>query len=170
VAPLDPNEIVGPLGFGAEHWVSASKPLDYLIYFENDTNLATAPVQEALIVVPLDPDLDLRTFRLGDFGFGEFFVDVPADRLYYSTRLDLRQAQGIYVDVYAGLDIVTKEAYWRFVSIDPATGELPLSASVGFLPLNFEAAGRRRVRLLQHPGQERGGARHSHRRLGDDHL
>lgn len=137
IAPWDPNEIVGPVGSGPEHWVSASKPLNYVIHFANDPNLANAPVQEALIIQQPDADLDLRTFRLGDFGFGNIFVDVPDNRVSYSTRLDLRQTQGIFVDVFAGLNILTGEIYWRFVAIDPATGELPLNAAVGFLPLNL---------------------------------
>jgi hypothetical protein len=35
------------------------------------------------------------------------------------TRLDLRSTKGIYLDVVAGIDIATREAYWEFTSIDP---------------------------------------------------
>ena len=45
--------------------------LDYKIRFENNPN-ATAPAQRVLIQMVLDSDLDIRTFRLGNYGFGDF--------------------------------------------------------------------------------------------------
>jgi hypothetical protein len=41
----------------------------------------------------LDSDLDFRTFRVGRFGFGEVFIDVPENRAFYQTRLDLVEYQ-----------------------------------------------------------------------------
>ena len=41
--------------------------------------LANAPAQIVRITHQLDSDLDARTFRVGDFGFGSLFVDVPDD-------------------------------------------------------------------------------------------
>ena len=135
----DPNDILGPEGFGAEQWISADNPLDYTIRFENDPELANAPAQKVRITQQLDSDLDERTFRVGDFGFGDTFIDVPENRAFYQTRLDLTEEKGIYVDVFAGIDIASGEAFWEFSSIDPATGEQPRDPLLGFLPPNLTA-------------------------------
>ncbi|MBE9168130.1 hypothetical protein IQ238_11585, partial [Pleurocapsales cyanobacterium LEGE 06147] len=133
----DPNDILGPQGFGEQQWLSANSPLNYTIRFENDPQLATAPAQIVKITQKLDSDLDFRTFRIGDFGFGDTFIDVPDNRAFYQTRLDLVAEKGIYVDVFAGIDIATGEAFWEFRSIDPTTGEQPSDPLLGFLPPNL---------------------------------
>ena len=139
VASFDPNDILGPNGFGEEQWLNADTPLNYTIRFENDPVFATAPAQVVRITQQLDSDLDFRTFRVDDFGFGELFVDVPNNRAFYQTRLDLTADKGIYVDVIAGINVATGEAFWEFTSIDPATGEQPTDPLLGFLPPNLTA-------------------------------
>ena len=136
VQSKDPNDIIGPDGFGEENWVTANQPLNYTIRFENDPELATAPVQTVRITQKLDSDLDLRTFRLGKFGFGEFVFEVPNNQAVYQDRLDLTATLGVYVDVFAGIDITTGEAFWELTAIDPETGEVPISVLEGFLPPN----------------------------------
>jgi len=131
----DPNDILGPAGYGPQKFVPASIPLDYTIRFENMAT-ATAPAQVVKITQTLDSDLDPRTFRLGDFGFSGEFFDVPAGSSFYQTRLDLRETRGIYLDVAAGVDIVNNQAFWQFISIDPATGDVPTNPQLGFLPIN----------------------------------
>ena len=111
--------------------------LGYTIRFENRSH-ATAPVQKATITHPLDPDPDFRTFRLGQFGWGGFVVDVPQNTPFYFGRLDRRADLGLFVDVAAGIDVATGEAFWTFTAIDPATGEMPTDATLGFLPPNDE--------------------------------
>lgn len=135
----DPNDLLGPLGFGEEHWVSAGQNLAYTIRFENDPTLATAPARVVRITQQLDPDLDPASFRLGDFGFGTILIDVPQNTAYYSTRLDLTAEMGILLYVTAGLDVSTGEAFWEFYSIDPKTGETPDSPYTGFLPPNVQS-------------------------------
>ena len=67
--------MIGPDGYGDAHFVSPSQMLEYTIRFENDPN-ATAPAQTVVVSHILDTDLDVRTFRLGSFGFGSFFQNV----------------------------------------------------------------------------------------------
>jgi subtilase family serine protease len=138
-AAVDPNDILGPAGFGPEKWVSAFQPLAYTIRFENDPDFATAPAQVVSITSILDEDVDARTFRLGDFGFGELRVSVPENRAFFTTRVDLRATRGIFVDVVAGVDVATRRIFWTFTSIDPATGEQPANPLLGFLPPNLTA-------------------------------
>jgi len=134
VNPIDPNDMLGPEGFGAERWVSASSTLPYTIRFENRAS-ATAPAQQVTITHTLDPDLDARTFRFGDFGWGDVVVDVDeATSAFIETRVDLTATKGFHVDVFAFMDLATRTATWTLTTIDPATGDLPVDALAGFLP------------------------------------
>ncbi|MCZ8191304.1 MAG: right-handed parallel beta-helix repeat-containing protein, partial [Microcystis sp. LE19-338.1B] len=135
IRPSDPNDIVGPDGFGEENWLLSTSTLPYTIRFENQAT-ATAPAQVVTITHPLDSDLDLRTFRLGDFGWSGLTFDVPDNVAFYSQRLDLTATKGFLVDVAAGIDIASKQAFWTLTTIDPNTGEIPQDPSIGFLPPN----------------------------------
>ena len=134
---LDPNDILGPRGYAEERWIAAVEPAHYTIRFENDPVLATAPAQVVRITVQLDSNLDLQSFRVGDFGFGMTVVDVPDNRASYFGRIDVTDELGVFVDVMAGVNPHTREAFWEFTSIDPATGDIPTDALTGFLPPNL---------------------------------
>jgi RHS repeat-associated protein len=138
VASSDPNDIIGPAGFGAPRWIGGSLALDYMIRFENVAT-ATAPAQEVLITQQLDADLDWNSFEVGSFGWGNLFFDVPPGRQYYTVRLDLRDSLGYFVDFEAGVNLATGVATWRFASIDPLTGDLISDPLLGFLPPNVAA-------------------------------
>ncbi len=136
----DPNEIVGPDGSGAEHFVRQETALPYTIRFEN-LAAATAPAQEVRITQQLDSDLDWATFELGEIGFGDTRIEVPAGRSFYSTQVTLpaRPETGgasLHVTVTAGIDLTTGLLSWKFTSLDPDTGDLPENALAGFLPPN----------------------------------
>jgi hypothetical protein len=140
---LDPNDIVGPGGFGANGFLPVAGSLPYVINFENQRT-AGGPAQQIVVTHRLDDDLDLDTFQLDDFGIGELTIDVPDGRQYYNTRVDLRHLesfarQDLMVDVTARLDRATRVVTWTLDSIDPATLDLPISPFVGFLPPNQTA-------------------------------
>lgn len=63
--------MIGPPGYGDARFISFNAPLNYKIRFENDPN-ATAPAQHVIILHTLDGDLDVRTFRIIAFGFGNY--------------------------------------------------------------------------------------------------
>ena len=69
------NDMIGPLGYGDAHFVSADQAYDYTIRYENDPN-ATAPAQIVVVTHVFDRDLDIRTFRLGSLGFGGFTREI----------------------------------------------------------------------------------------------
>jgi hypothetical protein len=133
---FDPNDIIGPEGHGEEKWVGIQKPLQYTIRYENDPVLATAPAQIVTIRQDLDPNADVRSFRLGQYGFGPFRFNPPVNSSYHSERLNTADSLGVMVDVTAGIDVVSRQAFWVFRSIDPATGDVPQSVLSGFLPPN----------------------------------
>jgi hypothetical protein len=136
LASVDPNDILGPNGYGDPRWVAASAPLGYTIRFENDPELATAPAQTVRITQNLDSDLDARTFRLGAFGFAGLDFSVPRNIAAYTQRLDVRDSLGIYVDVTAGVDTENSSVFWTLTSVDPTSGQLPSDPLAGFLAIN----------------------------------
>jgi hypothetical protein len=139
VCSKDPNDIVGPEGYGPDKMVSKFAAQPYLIRFENDPAFATAPAQVVKITQILDKTVNPLSFRLGDFGFGKFNFTVPVNKTYYTTRLNVMDSLGVVVDVTAGIDVVKKEAFWVFESKDPLTGLPPANAHLGFLLVNNAA-------------------------------
>ena len=73
------NDIIGPAGYGDAHFISPLLRLDYKIRFENHPN-ATAPAQRVFIRTSLDDDLDIRSFRVGDYGFTDFTQNVTMNQ------------------------------------------------------------------------------------------
>ena len=132
----DPNEILGPEGFGEQKFVSIKNPLPYIINFENDPDFATAPAQKVTVTHEFDPHVNMYSLRLGEFGFRNLIFNVPPNSSSYNTRLDVRDSLGIYVDVTAGINVGNHTAFWIFQSIDPSTGMPPEDPMVGFLPIN----------------------------------
>ncbi len=137
VRPRDPNDIIGPTGYGEEKWVAAKNTMGYMIRFENAAD-ASAPAQQVVITQQLDDDLDWRTFRVDDFGFGDQIIELDGKSAFYQKRLDYTADpdRGYYLDVAVSVDVGTGVVTWVLTTIDPATGEMPQDASIGFLPVN----------------------------------
>ncbi len=135
ISAFDPNEIYGPTGYDSVHFINATDPITYTINYENDPESATGAASRVKITCPLDDKGVPNTFRLGNFGFGDFTFEVPPMASQYSQRLDLTDSLGVWLDVTAGLRVPDNYAYWIFQSVDPATG-LPPVGPLGFLPVN----------------------------------
>jgi RHS repeat-associated protein len=134
----DPNEMVGPTGYGPANFRAPGGDLPYTIDFTNDPNVATAPAQDVTITETLDPHLDWTTFELGPIGFGPMTVDVPAGLQSYQTQVMYHNQDGspLRVDITAALDLSTGVATWTFRSVDPSTGTFPTNPFAGFLPVD----------------------------------
>jgi subtilase family serine protease len=134
--PNDPNDKAGPLGYGPEKFVPVDSPLPYRINFENKSD-ATAPAHRIRVVDQLPPTLDPRTARLTEIGFKQYRIVIPPNRSFYQTRMQLGpDLNNLQADISAGLNIATGTITWTLTAIDPATGEEPISPSVGLLPPN----------------------------------
>jgi Ca2+-binding RTX toxin-like protein len=131
----DPNDILGPDGYGAEKWTNVNNPLDYIIRFENVAT-STAPAKVITVTQQLDADLDWRSFRLGSFNWGDISIQAPENSAFFSERIDLVSKYGVFVDVSASIDVRTGIASWELRSIDPSTGDTPIDPLKGFLPPN----------------------------------
>ncbi|XP_033106419.1 uncharacterized protein LOC117108507 [Anneissia japonica] len=134
---IDPNDIVGPAGYGDARFMPTDEYLTYKIRFENDIN-ATAPAQRVLITTILDDNIDSRTLRIGDFGFGNFTNEVERPSGSYQKRIDFVDIFGFFVKVDALLDYRRGEILWDIRAIDPETNQIPTDPRKGFLPPNPE--------------------------------
>ncbi|MFO1019853.1 MAG: CARDB domain-containing protein [Planctomycetales bacterium] len=139
VLPFDPNEIVGPSGAGAENFLPPNRTsLPYTIRFENDPTKASAPAQEVMITHQLDADLDWSSFELGQIGFGDQVIDIPAGLQSYQTQVSYHNQDGspLLVNLDATFNPRTGLLKVTYRSVDPATGELPNGVFDGFLPVD----------------------------------
>ena len=133
---IDPNEKIGPEGYGGEKFVPVGQPLEYRINFENLSS-ATAPAQLVRITDELPPPLDLRTVRLKEIGFKQNRYVIPDGQSYYQSRVQLGEDLGnLQADILAGVDLVNNRVFWNIQAIDPNTGEAPLDPFAGILPPN----------------------------------
>ena len=90
------NDMIGPSGYGDANFVSPDEELEYTIRFENDPN-ATAPAQLVYISHVLDSDLDIRTFRLGSFGFGSFTQEIQFNTAIVQVNPERLCLENLYV-------------------------------------------------------------------------
>jgi RHS repeat-associated protein len=148
VTSLDPNDIIGPAGFGAEGWLVGEEILPYTVRFEN---IGDIPAVFVNITHQLDPDLDFSTFELGNFGFGDLTIDVPKGLQNYSARLDLTDSINAFVDFKANFDPATGTVTWNLTTINPDNGRLATGLDDGFLPPNVNGSGEGFVRYKIKP-------------------
>ena len=79
------NTILGPPGYGPEHWVAVQTALPYQVLFENLAQ-ATAPAQSLRLVVPIPPAIDLATVTVEAVGFGTHVIEPPPGLSSYATE------------------------------------------------------------------------------------
>ncbi len=132
VNSFDPNEIIGPVGVGANQYVLKHDRQNFTITFEN-MSTATAAAQ----IVSIYDTLDVGKFDLSSFEFTNLTIAnrtfvVPKGRQEFvlddSLSFDMR------VRINGRLDRSSGIVSWQFTAIDPATGDIPVFE--GFLPPN----------------------------------
>tara|TARA_Y100000815_G_C13341536_1_gene500165 strand:- start:917 stop:3694 length:2778 start_codon:yes stop_codon:yes gene_type:complete len=132
----DPNEIVGPSGFGESQYIKNEGLANYQVHFEN-LETATAAAQTVSIVDSLDVSkFDLSTFQFNSLNISGKHYNVEPNRKEFFTDVDLTAERGINLRVNMKLDTVTGVITWKFLSLDPETGELTADPDAGFLPPN----------------------------------
>jgi len=137
VTSMDPNEKVGPEGYGPQHHIVPGT-MSYSVYFENDPDEATAPAQVVTITDQLDTNLDWSTFQLGQVVFGNTTVALEGTPTHGFARVEVLEL-GVLVDIEAVLDAHTGVVTWTFQTLDPLTFEPTEDPLAGFLPPNTEA-------------------------------
>ena len=133
VRPRDPNDKIGPGGYGDQNLISNDTLFPYRVNFENDKT-ATAPAQVVTITDPINEDLDWSTFELTEIGFGDVRISIPHSTQHFETTVPMSfNGVDFEVQVEAGIHLSTGEVYANFYSLDPLSG-LPPFVDTGFLP------------------------------------
>jgi RHS repeat-associated protein/uncharacterized repeat protein (TIGR01451 family) len=129
----DPNQVIGPAGFGVNGFVPSLSTFAYRIDFENMTN-ATAPAQQVLITDTLGPYFDWSTVALTELGFGDLLIVLPPKTQHFETNVPVSYLGTNYqVQIELGINPASGLLTAAFRSIDPATS-LPPPVNIGFLP------------------------------------
>ena len=131
--PVDPNDLLGPSGYGSAGYLTPGGALPYTIEFSNEKT-AEVPADNVVVTEQLSPNLNWSTFQLGAIGFGSYVVVVPTGLTSYSTRVDATATLGVYVDIDASLNLNTGLLTVTFTSLDPTTLDTPSNPLVVFLP------------------------------------
>jgi hypothetical protein len=143
VSSIDPNDIAGLPGAGGHRYVAGSVPLNYSIFYENQSS-ATAPAQRVSVADFLDPNIfDLSTLRLGPITVAGNVVQPPSFPLAlhpFSSSIDLRPGTNLLVQLDASVNPSTGGLSWTLQSIDPETGQPPIDPLAGFLPPGADGA------------------------------
>ncbi|HEY1686274.1 MAG TPA: RHS repeat-associated core domain-containing protein [Tepidisphaeraceae bacterium] len=127
----DPNDIIGPAGYGSAGFIPAGGVLPYQILFTNEST-ASAPAAVVTITEQISSNLDWSTFAFGSLGFGSNTFTPPAGAQQYSTTFALSST--LTLDIVANFDAATGVATWTFTTIDNSTGDVPSDPTLGFLP------------------------------------
>lgn len=130
---VDPNEIVGPSGYGTANYLASDGVFAYRVNFENYEE-ATAPAQVVMIENPVPANLDIDTLELTTAGFGDQLFTIPAGTQHYEHTAKMTfNVTDFDVLIEVKLDRENRKVLARFESIIPLTGLLP-PVDVGFLP------------------------------------
>ncbi|MCB9340207.1 MAG: pilin [Lewinellaceae bacterium] len=133
---IDPNDLIPPASVGDKGWVRRDdNVLPFQLLFEN-LPAATLPAQRVVVTVPIGANVDYSSFRLGSFGFGNYYFNVADNTSQLDGVLPLSGQLGVDVHVTAGINTQTGVAEWVFQSLDPLTGQPPTDIDAGFLPPN----------------------------------
>jgi hypothetical protein len=136
VNSFDPNDKVGSVGTAGLRYLSIEEPLRYSIFFENVAT-ATAPAQVVSVSDQLDLSrVDPQTLSLGPISFGSMNLVPPPGVNRYSALVDLRPTRNLLVKVEVQFESLSGVVSWKFMSLDPSTGELTRDPLAGFLPPN----------------------------------
>ncbi|MCB1999602.1 MAG: hypothetical protein KDH91_03880, partial [Rhodoferax sp.] len=129
--------ITGPQTFDTQGWLPVDQALPYTVNFEN-SSASSRYVNEVRVVTQLDPDLDPRSFQLGDIRIGDITIDIPDGRTNFQGEFDFVATRGFLLRVSAGVDLYQDPAAvsWLIQAIDPLTGEVLQDTTRGLLKPN----------------------------------
>lgn len=137
VGSFDPNDKLGPVGFGPSAFVSGQQPLAYVVRFENKSD-ASAPARQVVVTDTFDAGLDLSTLQLTEIAFANRIIPIPSGLNAYAAQVPMTVTNGastnnIVVNVQAALNATNRTLTLTLSALDPNTGWFPEDPLVGLL-------------------------------------
>ncbi|MBS0640237.1 MAG: putative Ig domain-containing protein, partial [Proteobacteria bacterium] len=131
------TSLTGPQTYDTGGFLPSGQALPYSVSFQNDPAASTY-VNEVRVVTQLDPNLDARSFTLGDIKIGDITIKVPEGQHFFNAEIDFTATRGFILRVAAGIDLFQNpaSATWLIQAIDPLTGQVLTDATRGLLKPN----------------------------------
>ena len=151
---FDPNEMIGPAGYGPANFLSTTERFAYRINFEN-LEEATAPAQVVEIRNPLPDGLNVDSLEFTSVGFGDLLIPIPAEaqRFEHKQWINVTGVE-FNVNIELSVDYTAREVKARFSSVMPET-LLPPPVEIGFLPPeDGSGRGKGYIEYIVHPSPE----------------
>lgn len=135
IQSIDPNEKIGPSGYGENNYIAYREELNYTIYFENKDD-ATAPAHTIVIIDTLDKSVyDFSSINIKEVQIGNNTLSILPNSKGYTGQLIL-EAQGCIARVNAELDTLSGVLSWTFKSLDLNDLSEVTDPFIGILPPN----------------------------------
>ncbi|MBP5788314.1 MAG: InlB B-repeat-containing protein, partial [Kiritimatiellae bacterium] len=138
VQSCDPNDIIGPLGFGnpeTERYVGPGTEMEYTIFFENKADAAAA-AQEVRVTLQLDGSLDWGTFEAGSVMANNTLDEGLAGAMCGTSQVTMATTAYDFRTT-VGVDTNTGVVEWYLRVVDTNTFDgWPEDPYAGFLPPN----------------------------------
>ena len=117
VSSYDPNEMIGPSGYGDKHYIKPAPEMSYTVTFENKST-ATAPAHEVFVRDTLDKNVyDFESFAFTSFGWADTILRVDGQNMKEFVQ-DVRVSEEMTVRVSGQFDEKTGIANWSFITLD----------------------------------------------------
>jgi hypothetical protein len=131
----DPNDMSGPPGPGAGHFVSSRvTPYRYTAHFENEPTASGAAWRVTVTdKIPADV-LQRSSLTLGPVTVAGHIATPPPSVQQWDGSIDLRPRRNVIVDVSGRFDPVTSVLSWKFTTVNASTGVPITDPTNGFLP------------------------------------
>ena len=136
---MDPNDMVGPSGYGEGNFISAGQEMPFMIRFENEED-ATAPARWIRVFTTFDEAYDLNSFTLNSIYLAGNTISMAEGQDSFNKILTMTfEGQEVTVDIRINLDYDTRELKAEFMAIDPQSGSMLMDIMTGILYPNNDS-------------------------------
>lgn len=133
----DPNDIIGYIAQSGSHYIGIDKKrIHYMVEFENDSTLATAPAHRIILSDKLDPrKFNIESIHTSKIRINNHDIDIDKDGEFVST-IDMRPAINALAQIRLSTNKETGDVLYEFTSLDPMSLEPTYDIMSGILPIN----------------------------------
>lgn len=134
----DPNDLVGPQGYGTGNFIVPGMEMRFMLRFENEAE-ATAPTHWMRAFTTFDEAYDLDSFTLNSLYVAGNLIELTEGRDSFNQKVVLTvDGKEVLTEIAVNLDRETRELKAEFTALDPQTGVMLQDPLKGMLYPNDE--------------------------------
>lgn len=134
----DPNDLVGPQGYGTGNFIAPGMEMRFMLRFENEAE-ATAPTHWMRAFTTFDEAYDLDSFTLNSLYVAGNLIELTEGRDSFNQKVVLTvDGKEVLTEIAVNLDRETRELKAEFTALDPQTGLMLQDPLKGMLYPNDE--------------------------------